>query len=191
MDETQSRLILDIDINTVSDSDELQDRIEEAIFKEVTFFTRRPFVPILATKCIKNLRNIKLAAEVLGFNFVLSETPKYVDDVLNIQDNLLSVLSVYHSKEAWIKSILVNTISPEQGISLYDDWMSLFETFVRNYIDLFEDLNVDIGLVEPKNVRISEAIDFNELQMELKDLNYTNLACVEYYRLQKLLNITK
>ena len=113
------------------------------------------------------------------------------DKAPNDQFDLLSVLYNYHSLESELKSKLVNTTSPLNAISLYHKWILLFESFAQNYIRNFQNLNIDVSIINKNEVRITEVIEFNELYKELKGTNYNNLACKEYYRLQKLINIPK
>ncbi|NEN25762.1 hypothetical protein G3O08_19920 [Cryomorpha ignava] len=188
MDQSQARLILGNDLNLNSDSYEILDAIEESVFEEVTFFMRRSFLPTLATKCIKKLNEIDLAANTLGLHFDFAVKEYFVKEDLSYADDLLSLLSVYHSHESQLKSKLLNTTIPLQAVSLYDQWIILFESFALRYIKIFQNLNVDGSFVNKVDIRISEAIEFNDLYKELKVLKFNNLACREYYRLQKMVN---
>lgn len=189
MDKSQARLILGIDPEPGTEN--LRDAFEEAVFKEVTFFLRRSFLPVLAEKRIKKLEEVEQAAQSLGLECERSEVKQYAYTKLPADNDLLLLLSHYHSIESQVKSNLVNSIHPREAISCYREWISLFESFAQRYIAVFESLKVDMSLLDQEEVRISDEISFDELNAELKAREYSNLAGKLYYRLLKIVQFSK
>lgn len=186
MDKIQAYLILGEDLKTSRNEDLLTERVEEAIFIEATFFMTRPFLPVLATGRIKKLYDIQEAAEALGHNPDAFENDIIIKVTFREETDLLSLLSVYHAREGMIKSDLLQSATPYEAISLYNEWIKLFEAFSTKYIALFEVLNVDDSN-NKDNIRMSENPDSMILIEELQNSDFTHLALRQYQRLKKIM----
>lgn len=191
MDQSQARIILGYNLEVNLDEEEIRDVVEEAVFSEVTFFSLRTFLPALASRCIKKLHEIDLAAKVLEVDIEQVESPNLCKEKFEEYEDLLSLLSNYHQLESELKAKLVNSTNALSASLLYNKWIVLFESFAANYIRIFQKLDVKKSFVNQNEIRITSAIEFNDLYRELNELNYNNLASYEYYRLQKLMNISK
>lgn len=187
MDKQHAKLILGFNHDLELDKDILIDCFEEAVFKQVTFFVQRPFLPMLAQKCINKLHDIHLAGKALDLNYDLLTVDKSISSELLNHNDLISLLSDYHLVESRLKSKIVNNLLPLQAIEFYNQWIIVFESFAQKYIELFDGLNV-YCLVHKRDIRISQSIEYTDLFKELKELKFDNLASQEYYRLQKVMN---
>jgi len=181
----QAYAILGLNPEKNYQDDTILDTCEDAVFKEVTFFARRAFLPKLAKKRIERLKDIDTAAQLLKVNFESRHQEYIPKEKFKEIDNLLSLLFAYHSEESRLKTYLVNVSNPSLASNIYGDWIMLFEHFSVLYIQIFEEV-ANPGELDSSGIKVTEIIDYNNLLQELKNDEYGGLASREYFRLKKL-----
>jgi hypothetical protein len=164
MTESEARLVLMVDSPT--DSEDILEAYEEAVFEQASFFMRRVFIPKLAKARVIKLEKIELAAKVLALN-VASKVFSAVSFDFDCAKNHQDVLEVYNLAEMKIKLVLANSSSASEAIAAFHSWVGLFDAYMESFLLLcdFEDDDSTVKLtvapifVEFKNSTEQEKLD--------------------------------
>jgi len=153
--------------------EDLEEALDEWLYKESNYFLKRDFLPKLAEKRINKLEPLCALSKQLDIpprHAALNENDlgKVFDS-----DDLVKLVSAYNQKVSNFKLEITQTRSPCDIIDVYRVWKEVFLVFARRYCEIYE------NKAEPnlKSVKLrSSSIDFVELRNELESGNYTGKA---------------
>lgn len=161
-------------------NEELEDALEEALYKESNYFLNRDFRPKLAEKRISKLEPICKLSQDLGIESI-RDSEKGLTIKIGRSEDLQDLVSQYNKVISNFKLEITQASSPCDIIWIYTKWKEVFIQFALLYCEVYE--TTDTRLVDEQKKRISN-IDFVELQQELKDDNYSGKAKELYFVLK-------
>jgi hypothetical protein len=162
---TRDKALALIDAPAEATPDQLLDLFEEAVFKQATFFLKRPFVVKQAQLKIQSLRALSEAAGVL--EVAPGEAPFIQLTTPDTQpQGLEAILQTYHAEEKSFKYLLANATHPDVATQALERWVESFRNFAVAFIETMESIHK--GTVVADNVRLTEQIDLMQVLSELK-----------------------
>ncbi|MGB6036905.1 MAG: hypothetical protein WBG42_11605 [Cryomorphaceae bacterium] len=175
MTESEARLVLGV--TSSSDSEDILEAYEEAVFEQASFFMRRVFIPKLAKARIVKLEKIGLASKSLGLD-VNDKDHSILIEFSSVNDHQ-DVLEVYNRIETQIKLGLANASSATETIKLFKSWIQLFKAYTDSFLSHCGLTDTDI------NVKLTDAPIFTEYRNSTEEEKRA-LVRTECARLTKL-----
>lgn len=189
MEKVAALILLGFDPKSEIEQESIEIALEEAIFKEASFFMRRNFIPKLAEARMLKLAKLSKAGALFEIPFTeRGETAAPVTNNRKIDacQILIDLILFYQNCEMNLKLALANEENPDQLIELYKKWILLFSAYAKRFISLFENFDRESSPSEIPSVSITQTIDQNELITDLKKEIYTGSVYKEYLRIQKM-----
>lgn len=188
MDRNAALLFIGIDPSLEADAGQVEIALEDAVFREASFFMQRALIPKLLNARIARLEKIINAAATLDIKFEAVDHDRLLPgtDQVRKAKEFSDLLKAYNQAETQIKLQLANAEDPGWLIDVYRQWRELFAVFRSRFLELFENKIPHHSRLEQPEFSITRPADFNELIAEIKTENFNSLVFKEYLRLRKL-----
>lgn len=189
MEKNTALILLGFDLKSNADEESIEIALEEAIFKEASFFMNRNFIPGLANARMRKLSLLAEAAAAFEMPFPErgeDRSPSVDYGEIGQAENLTALLNICHRYEMDIKLALANEENPNEIINLLKKWNLLFLAYAKRFTILFEALDVNISNTEITVVPATRIIDYNELITDLRSEIFTKAVSLEYFRIKKI-----